>query len=111
MDEKSGRFDPGMYRGSLPNATFCSGKNPHQPKLDLAKYLPKDNFGLIVSLLQCSLCDFCANSFITAVFWPDYVITAVFLPKNCSNEIISLKKHKPNIMHGLALMVVMSLSG
>ena len=36
------------YRGSLPNATFGSGKNSHQPKFALANAF----YGLIISLLQ-----------------------------------------------------------
>ena len=34
------------YRVSWSNATFGSGKNSHQPKFALAKYLPYANFGL-----------------------------------------------------------------
>ena len=34
------------YRGSLSNANFGSGKNLHQAKFALAKYLPYANFGL-----------------------------------------------------------------
>ena len=31
-----------IYREFLPNATFGSGKNSHQPKFALAKYSPKN---------------------------------------------------------------------
>ena len=44
-----------IYRGSLPNATFVSGKNSHQPKFALAKYLPYANFWLFY--------------FISAILW------------------------------------------
>ena len=35
----------GTYRGSLPNATFGSGKKLHSPSFDLAKYLANVVFG------------------------------------------------------------------
>ena len=46
-----GLFNSCNHRGSLPNATFGSGKNSHQPKFALAKYLANAVFGLIISLL------------------------------------------------------------
>ena len=40
------------YRGSLPYATFGTGKNSHKPKIALGKYLANAIFGQFISLLQ-----------------------------------------------------------
>ena len=39
-------------KSSLPNVTFGSGKNMHQQKFILAKYLANAFFGLVISLLH-----------------------------------------------------------
>ena len=78
MEEKHLFKDFSIYRGFLPNATFGSGKNSHQPKFALAKCnLANANFGLFISLVR---------------------FVGYFCPKNRSNEInrpkIALAKYK-----------------
>ena len=42
------------YRGSLPYATFGTGKNLHKPKIALGKYLANAIFDQFISLLRFS---------------------------------------------------------
>ena len=73
LAHKISLFQPKQYRGSLPNATFGSGKKSHQPNFAVAKYL--------------------ANTF----FWPKYFITAIFSIFGYIIKMAVMKYLAPNI--------------
>ena len=51
------------YRGSLPYATFGTGKNSQKPKIALGRYLANEMFGWFISLQLFGLCFFWAIIF------------------------------------------------
>ena len=75
-----------IYRGSLPNETFASGKNSHQPKFALANIWLLPFFGKCLSLLRFAFCNFWTISFINVIFWAKItkknLVMKYFGPKN-----------------------------